>query len=38
MKKVILSCLKINLCMCKEVWCVGLGHDGGCLHEGVRIV
>ena len=34
MKKGILSCLKMNLCMYKEGWCVALGQEGSCLHEG----
>ena len=34
MKKVILSCLKMKLCMCKKGWCVRLGQDGGSLCEG----
>ena len=37
-RKFILSCLKKNLCMCKEGWRVGLGQDGGSLREIGRIV
>ena len=34
MKKVVLCCLKMRLCICKICWCVGLGQERGCLHEG----
>ena len=28
----------MNVCMCKEGWCVGLGQEWGSLHEGGEIV
>ena len=34
MKKAILSCLKMNLCICKKGWCVGLEQEGGFLRQG----
>ena len=34
MKNVTLSCLKMNLLVWLEGWCVRLGQEGDCLHEG----